>query len=213
MRSFIPRRRTQRSGSTDRILDTRERRRSLPRTTGLPRVRTLSNESSPVMASLFYPPSLVHGRYPEPLEPAPAHLAHSASIRGLNRGMTERRGRRAVRGADTDLYGRRGGRQDSDDLDGDDKEELPAYESVAIGGPPRYADGDLHVVGGVPMHILTLPMPTLASNRDVTELGRERMIEQALQREADEQTTREPPSSSSSGRHCLLENARSANVP
>ena len=149
MRSFL-RHRNRRSDSTDRILNTRERRVSLPHTTGLPRPRTLSGASLPFAESLFYPPSLVHGRYPEPLEPAAAHLASSTTPGTVERGRSSRR---AVRGVDTDAHGRRVGRPDSDDWDGDDKEELPAYESAVVAGPPRYADVDLHYYGGIPLRV------------------------------------------------------------
>ena len=170
--------------SSDDILSTRERRQSLPRTTGLPRPHTMSGSSVPVSTAFFYPPCLTHGPYPEPLEPATAHLARSVSLPGLDRGRrSERRGRRAARGADIDARGRRGGQPDPDDWDGDDKEELPAYESVAVGGPPRYAD--VHFVAGMPVRVVTLPasIPEEREGRESTSLEREVAVERALQRE------------------------------
>lgn len=46
-----------------------------------------------------------------------------------------------MRGADTDAGGRRDGPVDPDEQgEGIEKEELPAYESGAKSGPPRYVD-------------------------------------------------------------------------
>lgn len=52
------------------------------------------------------------------------------------------RSHRAARGAEIDAGGRRGGRPDPDDhgdVDGDDKEILPAYDH-GTNGPPKYAE-------------------------------------------------------------------------
>jgi hypothetical protein len=51
------------------------------------------------------------------------------------------RGRRAVRGADTDSGGRRTGPIDLEDHEeGIEKEILPAYDGSSKSGPPRYLD-------------------------------------------------------------------------
>ncbi|KAL5478836.1 hypothetical protein ACEPAI_2113 [Sanghuangporus weigelae] len=194
LRSFFSQPRGDRTESRDNILTTQERRQSLPRTTGLPRPHTLSGSSMPVTASFFYPPCLTHGPYPEPLEPAPAHLARSVSLPGFERGRrSERRSRRAARGADIDAHGRRGGQPDVDNRDGHDKEELPAYESVAVDGPPRYADVDVQYVGGLPVRVVTLPMTVPEARESRESLEGERTVERALQHEV----TRESSSPSS----------------
>ncbi|KAL5498284.1 hypothetical protein ACEPAH_2424 [Sanghuangporus vaninii] len=133
----------------------------------------MSESSMPITASFFYPPCLTQGPYPELLEPAPAYLARSVSLPGIERGRrSERRSRGAARGADIDAYGRRGGQPDADDRDGDDKEELPAYESVAVGGPPRYADVDVQYVGGLPAREAGSDIPASApSSLDRTSTG------------------------------------------
>ncbi|OCB86007.1 hypothetical protein A7U60_g6902 [Sanghuangporus baumii] len=154
----------------------------------------MSGSPMPVTASFFYPPCLTHGPYPEPLEPAPAHLARSVSLPGIERGRrSERRSRRAARGADIDAHGRRGGQPDADDWDGDDKEELPAYESVAVGGPPRYADVDVQHVGGLPVSVVTLPMTIPEARESRESLERERAVERALQQEVTGESS-SPPS-------------------
>lgn len=152
--------------------DTTEHRRSLPRTTGLPSMNARDISSRPgslsANASLFYPPSLAHGRYPVVLEPLPAHLADSlGTIRRGEGGGRGRNSSRAARGADIDAGGRRAGGRDPDDTDDEDKgDELPAYESVQVGGPPRYADNDMEdirMVDGIPMRVLPLHISVSAS--------------------------------------------------
>ena len=189
MRAFLSRTRRNRADSMERALNPQEPRRPIPRTTGLPRVATLTEDGSnsmhvPMASALFYPPSLSHGRYPEPLEPAPAHLARSASLPMPQRGRRRERRGRTTRGADIDAYGRRGGRPDSDDWDGEDKEELPAYESVDVRGPPRYNDVNMgmHYVGETQGRVLALPLPTLDPSMERTEVERERERERAVER-------------------------------
>ena len=119
----------------------------------------------PSEEALYYPPSLVHGRYPVPLEPETAHIAPDAlpSAGG-------RRGRRAATGADIDVGGRRGGRPEgAEDEEGwDDKEMLPAYESVAVGGPPRYVlDTNSNAVECESPFVIAMPEPALVATEDV----------------------------------------------
>ena len=102
------------------------------------------------------------------LEPLPAHLADSlGTIRRSSRG---RNSSRAARGADIDEHGRRGGGRDPDDTDDDDDKEydLPAYESVQGGGPPRYADGNesIQMVDGIPMRVI--PLQVIVSESQAT---------------------------------------------
>lgn len=154
-RRFLTRRRTTSSQSSD------FNRRHLPRTTGLPRFSSSNAHAGAagVGADLaaFYPPSLTNGRYPFLSEPLPSHIQDH--LTGNTRGRDERRGRRAVRGADTDAGGRRGGARDADDIEGgmDDKDVLPAYDTV--GSPPQYADGTTIVVDGIPLRVIPVPMP------------------------------------------------------
>ena len=53
--------------------------------------------------------------------------------------------------------------------DDDDKEyDLPAYESVQGGGPPRYADGNesIQMVDGIPMRVI--PLQVIVSESQAT---------------------------------------------
>jgi hypothetical protein len=71
----------------------------------------------------------------------PLHAAiHSDALFTIPTLPVQGRGRRAVRGADTDAQGRREGPVDPDDHEeGIEKEILPAYDAGQK-GPPRYAD-------------------------------------------------------------------------
>ncbi|KAL5520437.1 hypothetical protein ACEPAG_9661 [Sanghuangporus baumii] len=174
----------------------------------------MSGSSMPVTTSFFYPPCLTQGPYPGPLELTPAHLARSVSLPGIERGRrSERRSRRAARGADIDAHGRRGGQPDTDNWDGDDKEELPAYQSVAVGGPPRYADVDLQYVGGLPLRVVTLPM-TITEVRESREpLEGERVDERALHQEVTRELSSSPSPDRRQAREAGFDSTEDASAP
>lgn len=82
----------------------------------------------PLSAALFYPPTMTR-------------IPRASLISTLSSSQSQQppRGRRAAHGADIDVQGRRGGGRDLDDREmygGDDKDILPAYETV--GSPPKY---------------------------------------------------------------------------
>ena len=128
--------------------------RSVPRTTGLPRLASDSSGDNltipmpiTMSAALFYPPSLSHGRYP---------VIVATQDRGRNR--------RAAQGADIDAQGRRLGPRDPDDHEGDDdKDELPAYDNV--NGPPKYMDLQVQMVGAIPLGALPMQVEQPHSRR------------------------------------------------
>ncbi|KLO16526.1 hypothetical protein SCHPADRAFT_211529 [Schizopora paradoxa] len=125
-----------------------------PRTTGL----SLDNERRysmptplPLSAALFYPPTMT--RIPR---------ASLISTLGTSQTQQPPRGRRAAHGADIDVEGRRGGGRDIDDREmygGDDKDILPAYETV--GSPPKYG---LHEPAMPLTSLPTLPHHDLPDN-------------------------------------------------
>lgn len=157
----------------------------LPRTMGHSRHRTVSASSlarsmiavHPSDEALNYPSSadIASNRFPTPLETA--HVASNALRQGA------RRGRRAARGADIDAGGRRGGRPEGEsDDEFDDKEMLPAYESFAVGGPPRYEmDTIANPEGPI---VITMPEPALVSSED-RSLSRSNVVPSDLGRDVD----------------------------
>ncbi|KAH8114859.1 hypothetical protein DFH11DRAFT_1590087 [Phellopilus nigrolimitatus] len=190
--SFVPRPRVCSYASQSSQTQNR-RRRSLPRTTGLSRgVSGPTAGSTPPLAmsaTLFYPPSLTTGRYPVLAEPLTAHLD------GI------RRGRRAAQGADIDAQGRRGDGENSDD-----KDELPAYESV--GGPPKYVDMD---VGGIPLRILPMHMDTTSSRGESRSSSDGLPDAQSQRRRSDVTERRSTTSSPPPGPPPSLSNSHSSN--
>ena len=84
-----------------------------------------------------------------------------------------RRSRRAARGLDIDSGGRRGGGRTSEDGDGDEDDELPAYEPK--GGPPKYIEVGL-VAGSVAVEMSEI------SSRTRDEIGSESQRERSESR-------------------------------
>jgi len=127
-----------------------------PRTTGLPfdndrRFSSGPPAPLPMSAALFYPPAMTR-------------IPRASLISNLSSSQSQHppRGRRAAHGVDIDGQGRRGGERDLDDREmygGDDKDFLPAYETV--GSPPKYGSHE------PAMPLTSLPTLPLHDDSDI----------------------------------------------